>query len=866
MQNKSKCIYTLSFLLPVVIVILGFIPNQIFPFGEKGLLYADGVTQYIPFLSYFKSVLTTNNDFFYSFSLMGGSPIFDFSAFYLFSPLNFFLFLFPNEYLQIGVEVTMVLRLGFIGLTFAYLLNKVFGYRTINILFAVTYALCGYNIFNFTRNYYMMDSIILLPIVIVGIINIIKYNKPKLYILALTFSIIFNAFTGYIIILFSFLFFIYQLLLNSDYKNCFRSIKNYSISTLLSIGLTSWIIIPVSKIIQNNKYDFFDNSFFYNFFEIRVDFFTILSKFFDRTMILDYWLQELTPQLFVGIFVFLLLILYFINNNIHKRDRLITGFFLGFLIISLMFNSLFVIWNMGVENPSCSVYRYGFIVIFFIFYLAYQSFVNIPFLKIKEIILGAIIFSFIIGSVYYNHYYYMDNNVLMFDYIYGICIFLVIYLAYKFIKLKEFFLFLLIFCHIINIFNNINLTFKYHFADPFDPTFLSKTYTEKYKLFNKAVQYIKNIDNSFYKIETNENMFKNNEKFFPYFNMGFLYNFNSISSYTSCGNINVFDFYTKIGFLGMPQHVNLYHQQDSILFPLSLMNVKYIISYKKDFQYPYERIQSFSDNKQELYVYKNNLVIPNGIFVNKNILENDYRKEDFRTLKNYIIKSLAEADYGDVYEYKEISIKDLSDKKCVYQITEKICSNYNIYLLVMPKFWKYITNIKIFNQNKKILLKELDIHFHNQMSYIGNYLNKDNIKMIFDIQVFGNAELNAKEFRQQKMFLVNENLDTLKKYINKIQQNSCNIEKITSSHIKCSYYVKEDNKLLLLTIPFDNGWHAKIDGKKIGVIKAYNALMAIPLDKGFHTIELRYFPPELTKGIIISIISLVFLLLYYKKE
>ena len=36
----------------------------------------------------------------------------------------------------------------------------------------------------------------------------------------------------------------------------------------------------------------------------------------------------------------------------------------------------------------------------------------------------------------------------------------------------------------------------------------------------------------------------------------------------------------------------------------------------------------------------------------------------------------------------------------------------------------------------------------------------------------------------------------------------------TSSHIKCNCAVNKDNKLLLLTIPFDECWTATVDGKK----------------------------------------------------
>ena len=166
----------------------------------------------------------------------------------------------------------------------------------------------------------------------------------------------------------------------------------------------------------------------------------------------------MTPLLFVGIFIFLLLILYFLNSNIQKRERIVSGLFLGFLTLSFMFNILFVVWNMGVEHPSSSIYRYGFVVNFFIICIAYKSFINISFLRKKDLILGAFIFSCIISAVYFKHYYFMEDEALIIDYIYGISIFVIIYLALRFERFKYHLLTLLIICHTFNIFTNIKTT------------------------------------------------------------------------------------------------------------------------------------------------------------------------------------------------------------------------------------------------------------------------------------------------------------------------------------------------------------------------------------------------------------------------
>ncbi|MBQ9245957.1 YfhO family protein, partial [bacterium] len=142
MKEKAKVIYSLSFLLPIFVLFVGFIFLHIFPLGSRSFLYWDTNYQHINFLSYFKSIFTTNNDFFYSFANLGGNNMLDFSAYYnYFSPLNIILFLFPDKYINIALELIMLIKIGLCGLTFSYFLTKEVKESYLSIIFALSYAL-----------------------------------------------------------------------------------------------------------------------------------------------------------------------------------------------------------------------------------------------------------------------------------------------------------------------------------------------------------------------------------------------------------------------------------------------------------------------------------------------------------------------------------------------------------------------------------------------------------------------------------------------------------------------------------------------------------------------------------------------------
>ena len=65
----------------------------------------------------------------------------------------------------------------------------------------------------------------------------------------------------------------------------------------------------------------------------------------------------------------------------------------------------------------------------------------------------------------------------------------------------------------------------------------------------------------------------------------------------------------------------------------------------------------------------------------------------------------------------------------------------------------------------------------------------------------------------------------------------------------------KENKLLMLTIPYSDGWKAYVDGKEVEILRANTAFSGIMLSKGSHKIQLKYDTPWLKLGINFSIIG-----------
>lgn len=62
---------------------------------------------------------------------------------------------------------------------------------------------------------------------------------------------------------------------------------------------------------------------------------------------------------------------------------------------------------------------------------------------------------------------------------------------------------------------------------------------------------------------------------------------------------------------------------------------------------------------------------------------------------------------------------------------------------------------------------------------------------------------------------------------------------------------------MCLTIPFDKGWKAIVDGKETELMQADIMYMMLPLEEGEHEIELCYSNPFINIGMVLSVIGIV---------
>jgi uncharacterized membrane protein YfhO len=106
---------------------------------------------------------------------------------------------------------------------------------------------------------------------------------------------------------------------------------------------------------------------------------------------------------------------------------------------------------------------------------------------------------------------------------------------------------------------------------------------------------------------------------------------------------------------------------------------------------------------------------------------------------------------------------------------------------------------------------------------------------------------------------VPQDMTTYVEDIKKLRENTLQIRKYSNDYI-IGDITLDKNKLLFLSIPYDKGWHVRVDGKAANIEKVNIGFMGLFLNKGFHTVELQYNPPFLMAGMAVTLLSLIILI------
>ncbi|MGI6590593.1 MAG: YfhO family protein [Eggerthellaceae bacterium] len=102
-------------------------------------------------------------------------------------------------------------------------------------------------------------------------------------------------------------------------------------------------------------------------------------------------------------------------------------------------------------------------------------------------------------------------------------------------------------------------------------------------------------------------------------------------------------------------------------------------------------------------------------------------------------------------------------------------------------------------------------------------------------------------------------MDGYREKIKKLQNRAAQNTVFTTNAVTADFN-SEGDSLACFSIPYGKGWEASVDGRKTEVLQNL-AYLAVPLESGHHTVELRYHTPYLSLGLSISAVAFAILIL-----
>jgi len=820
-KNNIYVLYTL--LLSLLIILVFFYINNITPFGSKDFTVIDFYHQYFPMTSELINRILNSKTLLFSFN--GSLPFIRNLYNYLSSPFNILLLPFKNN-LSTGFSLLIAIKAVLASTTICYYLTKNIKNSILSIPISISYGFSSYYI-AYHWNIMWLDGMIFLPLIILGLEKIIKENKSLLYIITLSISIFSNYYIGYMICIFTFIYFQFFYLLNYKFniKDFLIKFKNYILYSIISIGIISIVVIPIYFSLSSISAT---KDTFPSIFETEFNIINFILNNFSLSKPTALISENIPlPNTSSSLLIFILIPLFFINKNINKKEKILYALLLLTLFLCMHNTFINFIWH-GFHFPNDLPYRQSFIYIFITIIIAYKSLINIKYINTKKLLITLTVFILLIILSKIIKFDNLQNKVLIINTILLIIYFTILIIN---IKNKKYTQFALI--TIVAIETCISCVYN------IKPDHNGKDLDNSIKNY----QYIKNIlpqENEFYRIE------KINR---DTYNDPALNNYYGISVFSSMTYEDISKIQRKLG--NGSNNINSYYYNLQTPIYNSMFNIKYLVgkfNYNKSF---------YKENKNEgIKEYKYPLSI--AYKVNNNIKNWDTSSNNPFTVQESFIKE--STGFDNMFNKLNINFKDIVPEitNNGYFINSRICSinlendrNGDVYLYIDSN---NLSSILVNGESYFIATNEPYII---NLGYFSKY-DDINVTMYFN---YGDTSYN--EFN---IYAYSFNENNFKKAYNSLNDEILNISSFKENHIKGYINLKESG-VIFTSIPYDNSWKIKVDNKYIDFYKIGESYIGFNLNEGYHNIEFIYKTKGLKTGAIISTISLISTIyLYIKKK
>lgn len=861
LRNNPYLIYSITFLLLLPIIFIPFITE-----GRTFVWNIDGINQHYPVLIYYgkllRGLLLGQGFSMVDFSIgLGFDTITTLHYYALGDPIALLSVFMTEENAPLVYTILILLRLYLIGISFLTFCRYWGLKRNGMILGALMYVFCGYSFFSGVRHPYFLNPMIYLPILLIGLEEVLRRKKPQLLIVMTFLCTISNFYFLYILTVMAVIYVIlrYVVTYYKDYKNKLGGLLLVGLRTgsyyLLGMAMAAVVFLPIIyAFLQNGRMDSKPELLTGYLHYDKAYYFYALQGLFASGISPNYWV-DLSFSTITGISVVIVLC-----NS--KYRKLAITFILTILALFIPFFGYFMNAFSYITN------RWDFLLAFVVAVVFAATYERLFQLASRErILLG-------VGILGYAVLTFAAPSAPIVKITFCILLFttaVVLLLQTRRLsgqkKLQEVVIYLLVVGTLA--FNGY--AFYSTQFNGYAEEFLTEDQIDELTNGGEA-RLLSELEDGWYRVETYGDEVRNE---------ALIHDFNDVSSYFSLMDGNVTDYYKQLELVSQRTAYRI-DNQDSRTIPDALAGVKYFISSDRNAApYAYELQKTITSGSETYYLLENMFALPLGYTYQSYMAEEDFRKLNVLQKQNAMLYAVVleeetnhinrtdqdmnigieELDY-DIYVDGGIQLEGDSfrviNKDAVMTLDFKSNRKSETYV----RFGNLALNQRkmlmrtFLVKGEREVSKKVNIRNKYHNSYFGktNFLvntgyskiKKHWIRMTFPEQ--GTYSCDQIEVFSLSMNYIKDQLEELRKgSLQNIRERNNRIEGDVNL---------TERGIMVLSIPYSKGWSAAVDGEKSKLLKANIMYSALELAEGEHHIALTYRTPYLLEGFIISMVSL----------
>ncbi len=815
------------------------------PFGEKTGMMVDMHHQYAPLLSGLRDDLLSGDVSLYSFEVGLGANYLSLGAYYLASPFNLLLLLFPENLLAEGILFITLLKNALCGGLFALCVQQLFRKRALHIpAVAVMYSLMMYLI-AYSWNLMWLDVVMILPLVVLGFERLMRSGKYLTYLLSLTYALFTNYYLAFMLCIFLVLYYAtYCLRSRRTGKQLAVSFARFAGFSLLAAGLVAFLLIPVYYALKLTSASGAELPEMSN----ELDMFQPIGRHFANAG--PTVRSGNLPNIYCGVLTVFGVPLFALNKGIPLRRRL--AFMMLWLVMAFSFliNLTNLGWH-GLHAPNDLPYRFSFLYSFVLLLMTCEALVHYKHFDKKHvfaIFAGIVLYLMVeerFGGDKYDFKMIYANLALVAGYTVILAV-----SAHRKLRQGVFYALILlattaemVFCGgraIVQLNANEYYTRHEDYVDN-DTTAAILEAVEQAQIYGDS-----KFGGDFYRMEVLPRRTCVDTALFHYRGIT---NFASSNYYTTTKQMGGWGYAIN----GVNSH--LYHT--FMPFTDSLLGIRYLVTTANLKNHPQlAKLDSVTVGEVTYYIYENVDALGLGYVVDPYIKDYQYTQynpmdsiQDLygtvtSTYKHLLKLQQFTADYSSgatvSYPFPRFSVQPTDGGAAHFTATVEDAGQVYVYVDCMAAdaisvscagntfsvapYESYILDVGVLPAGETVTLS-----------------------VTSDTAVAGNfyvATLDEEAYT--------EGMKTLK-------QSQLKVSEYSGNHITGSVNAAQKG-VMMTSIPYDAGWTVRVDGKAVNTYAVCEGFLAFDMAAGKHTVTMEFYPEGWWIGVMISGGSIVILL------